>query len=68
MITLSIANICILVLYGLLFSIVGWGLIKPKKEDSNDELIPLTIIIPFRNEEDKYLRKRVNESMKCCLF
>lgn len=52
MITLSIANICILIIYGLLFSIVGWGLLKSKKEDSNDELIPLSVIIPFRNEEN----------------
>lgn len=52
MYVLNIINYIILFIYGLFFGSIIFGLFKSKKENSNNESIPLTVIIPFRNEEN----------------
>ncbi|MCT4583175.1 MAG: glycosyltransferase [Flavobacteriales bacterium] len=52
MIILAIISFSILTIYGLFFGTICWGLFKKKESSPNNELVPLSVIIPFRNEED----------------
>lgn len=42
-----------MIIYGLFFGFICWGLITKKKNIKNEEATPISVIIPFRNEEKK---------------